>query len=464
MTHDECRIEKDVLGEVPVPKNVYWGIATQRSMMNFAISGKRFPEVFVRSLAEVKKACLEANLHLSLLDAEMAAALNLALDELLVHGKHLDQFPVDIYQTGSGTQFNMNMNEVLANRANECLGHPLGGKHPVHPNDHVNMGQSSNDAIPTAMHLSALHSITDNLTPAMLSLRDALTDKIEEFDGILKMGRTHLQDAVPIPLSLEFEVYRRQVDKAMQRLVQVADELREIPLGGTALGTGVGAAQGFADLAVENLSRISGVSLSSSPVKAEAIASHNALVQTSATLRQLALSLLKMANDVRWLGSGPRGGLGELLLPTNEPGSSIMPGKINPTQSEALIQVAVQVVGNDAAIAMAESTGSVLDLNVCKPVMIYNLLDSITLLSNGISSFVDNCLKGLKADADKMAKTLERSLMLVTNLSPYVGYDTCAEIAQRAHAENKTIKEVVLEMGLDLDRPIDELLDPKSMT
>jgi fumarate hydratase class II len=455
------RIEKDVLGELEVPSNVYWGINTQRAIKNFQISGKTFPQIFIIALAQLKKACLMANLELDLIKMDHGDAINKACDEIIKESKHLDQFPIDIFQTGSGTQTNMNMNEVLANRANEILGFPKGKKHPIHPNDDINRSQSSNDVIPTTMHISALHML-QNLFPTLDKLVEHLDKKIKEFKGIVKVGRTHLQDAVPIPLSLEFEVYKKQIQTNIERLQMNCDELYYIPIGGTALGTGLNAHKDFAKLTVSNLSELTKLSFKVNPVKAEGIASHNTIVNLSGTLRLLALSLLKMANDIRWMGSGPRAGLAELKLPQNEPGSSIMPGKINPTQSEALIQVCLQVIGNDSVVSFGEAFGSILDLNVCKPLMITNLLESFELLIGGINSFIDHCLSGLEANSEKIKENLERMLMIITNLTPIIGYDKCSEIAQRAYQEGKSCKVVIKEMGLKIDN-LDELLDPKNM-
>ncbi len=460
---EKFRKEKDVLGTVDVPSDVYWGVNTARTMDNFQISEKRFPPVFITSLAEIKKACLMANRELDLIDEKIAAALLQAMDELLVEEKHRDQFPIDVYQTGSGTQINMNMNEVLANRASEILGHPMGKKHPVHPNDHVNRGQSSNDVIPTAMHLSLIHHVNGKLIPALDDLKMALDKNIADFKEIVKVGRTHLQDAVPIPLTMEFEVYRRQVKTGISRLKKTVEELSYIPLGGTAVGTGMNAGKNFDTLVAERLSEISGYPVTPNPVKAEGIASHNTVAQASGQFRQLALSLMKMANDIRWMGSGPRAGLSELVLPQNEPGSSIMPGKINPTQSEALIQVCIQVIGNDTAVTFGEAHGSILDLNVSKPVMIYNALDSVEIMSNGIRSFINRCLSGLKPNMEQIDFHLDRMLMKVTNLTPHIGYDKSGEIALKAYRENKTIKEIIEEEGIEIEGNIDELLDPKKM-
>jgi len=455
------RIEKDVLGEIEVPSNVYWGINTQRAIKNFQISGKRFPNIFIKSLAQLKKASLLANLDLNMIEKQIANAILEAVNEIIQENKHLDQFPIDIFQTGSGTQTNMNMNEVLANRANEILGSPMGKKHPVHPNDHVNKSQSSNDVIPSTMHLSTLHMI-QNLFPVLERLKEHLDIKIKEFKDIVKVGRTHLQDAVPIPLSLEFEVYKKQIEINLERLKETCNELYYIPIGGTALGTGLNAHKDFAKRTVSHLSDITNFPFKVNPVKAEGIASHNTIVRVSSNLRLLALSLLKMANDIRWMGSGPRAGLSELKLPQNEPGSSLMPGKINPTQSEALIQVCLQVIGNDSVVSFGEAYGSILDLNVCKPVMIINLLESINILIGGINSFIDNCLLNLEVNTEQISKQLEQMLMLVTNLTPIIGYDKCSEIAQRAYKEGKSCKVVILEMGLKIDN-LNELLDPKKM-
>ena len=460
---EKTRREKDSIGELDVPLDVYWGINTQRALLNFRISGRTFPNEFIIALAQVKRACLTANMTLAKVDKKTGAAIGQAIDEILKAGKHLDEFPIDIFQTGSGTQTNINMNEVLSNRANEILGKPRGSTSPVHPNDTVNASQSSNDVIPTAMHIAALTTIQASLLRSLTYLTSSLEAKIGEFEGILKVGRTHLQDAVPIPLSTEFAVYKRTIEISIAKdLKSVTETLSVLPLGGTALGTGINAPEGFAERAVKELSKIVGINFTVNPVKAEGIASHIPIVRASAALRNVALACMKMANDIRWMGSGPRAGLGELRLPENEPGSSIMPGKVNPTQAEALIQVCMQVIGNDAAIAAAEGYGSVLDLNVCKPVMIVNLLDSIKLLAAGIESFTENCLKGLKANREHMSHQLERSLMLVTTLSPIIGYDRASSVAKKAYTEGKTIREVILEEGIEIDN-LDELLDPSKM-
>ena len=457
------RLEKDVLGELEVPSDAYWGINTQRAIQNFQISGKAFPEIFIISLAQLKKACLLSNMDLNLIDNEFSKAILKAIDEILEENKYLDQFPIDIFQTGSGTQTNMNMNEVLANRANQILEHPMGQKKPVHPNDHVNKGQSSNDVIPSTMHISTLHMINNSLFPALVNLKNSLSRKINEFKDIVKVGRTHLQDAVPIPLSLEFEVYKKQIETNEERLRKVCKELYYIPIGGTAVGTGLNAHENFSERVVNHLSKITNIPFKVNPVKAEGISSHNTIANTSSSIKLLALSLLKIANDIRWMGSGPRTGLSELILPQNEPGSSIMPGKVNPTQSEALIQVCLQVFGNDSIVSFAEAYGSILDLNVCKPLMIANLLDSIEIISNAINSFVENCLLDIQVNKIHIKNQLDRLLMIVTNLTPLIGYDKCSAIAMKAYDENKSIKEVIKEMGLKFEEDLDKLLDPTKM-
>ena len=457
------RREKDSIGELDVPADVYWGINTQRALMNFKISGKTFPEEFIIALAQVKKACLIANMAAKKIDKNIGDAINEAVDEIINDEKFLDQFPIDVFQTGSGTQTNTNMNEVLSNRANEILGKPKGTKSPVHPNDHANASQSSNDVIPTAMHVAAAKSFRDDLMVPLTKLREVLDIKITEFEGIVKVGRTHLMDAVPIPLSTEFKVYKQQIETSISKdLGSVWETLTVVPLGGTALGTGLNTPKEFAERAVKELRKIVGFKFTVNPVLAEGISSHIAIVRASAALRSLSLTCMKMANDIRWMGSGPRAGLGELLLPENEPGSSIMPGKVNPTQSEALIQVCVQVIGNDATIAVAEGYGSILDLNMSKPVMIVNLLESMKLLGAGIKSFTENCLKGLKVNKNRIQQQLNQSLMIATRLTPVIGYDRAAEIAKKAHKEGKTIKEVLHEERIEIEN-LDELLDPSKM-
>ena len=457
---DKTRLEKDILGELEVPANVYWGINTQRAIENFRISGRVFSESFIKALAQIKKACLQTNLELDLIDQSIGEAILQSIDEITIENKLLDQFPIDIFQTGSGTQTNMNMNEVLANRANEILGSELGKRHPVHPNDHVNKGQSSNDIIPTTMHLVSIEEIHKQLLPAIRDILSVLKQKIDEFKDIIKVGRTHLQDAVPIPLSLEFLVYLKQLTSEEQNLMEIVEELASIPLGGTALGTGINTHEEFGEIAIQKLSEITKVDFRLNPIKAEGIASHKVFVKLSGILKSLSLALIKLANDIRWMSSGPRAGLGELLIPQKEPGSSIMPGKINPTQSEMLIQVCLKVIGNDTTVTFAEGFGSTLDLNVTKPLIISTILESILLLSNGIKSFTENCLKELRADQKQIKKHLEENLMIVTNLVSIIGYDKAAEIAKKAYETGKTIKEVIEEMGLEI-KDLEKVLDPK---
>ena len=447
--NEKTRIEKDILGELEVPADVYWGINTQRALNNFQISGKQFPKSFIISLAKVKYAALLANKKLGLLEDAKADALEQAIKEIVFGHKLLDQFPVDVFQTGSGTQINMNMNEVLANRANEILGHPLGLKKPVHPNDHVNMGQSSNDVIPTTMHLVTLMSLKEELIPALNAVVKTLDSKISEFKDIIKVGRTHLQDAVPIPLSDEFAVYRQQIKSSVEKLNIICEDLKFIPLGGTAVGTGINTHKDFSKNAIANLSELTDLNFQTSKIKAEAIASHSTFVRVSNELKTLSLALIKLANDIRWMGSGPRAGLGELKIPQNEPGSSIMPGKINPTQSEMLLQVCIHVIGNDTAITFAESIGSTLDLNITKPLIIDTILDSIELLSKGLSSFNLKCLVGLEPNLNNIHKLLEKDLMVVTKIAPDIGYDKAGEIAKKALEEDKTIIQIIKESDIE---------------
>ncbi len=456
-------MEKDAIGDLQVPADAYWGISTQRALLNFRISGRPFPKEFIIALAKVKRACAAVNMANGDVDENLGIAMLQAVDEILEEGKFLDQFPIDMFQTGSGTQTNMNMNEVLANRANEILGHPLGFKSPVHPNDHANRSQSSNDVIPTAMHLSAVKALDSRLVPTIKLFVASLDQKIEEFEGIVKIGRTHLQDAVPIPLSLEFDVFRTQFLDTLVNIKGVIQDLYAIPIGGTALGTGLNAPENFSDDVSGELGRITGYPYRAMDVKAEGIASHSVFVKASSVLKILALATLKMANDIRWMGSGPRAGLGEIQLPQNEPGSSIMPGKVNPTQAESLIQVCLQVIGFDSAITLAEGFGSTLDLNVTKPLIIVNLLESIRLLSNGINSFKKNCLEGITPNVQNIGVQLERSLMIVTKLTPLIGYDQAARIAKVAHETGRSIRETIEHLGIEIEGDLDEILDPGSM-
>jgi len=457
----ETRIETDTMGEMAVPADRYWGAQTQRSLQNFKIGGERMPVALIRAFAVQKKAAARANMALGKLDPEIGGAIVAAADEI-VAGKLDDHFPLVVWQTGSGTQTNMNLNEVIANRAIELLGGTVGSKTPVHPNDHVNMGQSSNDSFPTAMSIAAVLEIERELLPALREFHAALKAKQEEFAAIVKIGRTHLQDATPVTLGQEFSGYARQIELGIERVTGALPRLRELAQGGTAVGTGLNAAPGFAEAFVEQVREITGIPFTSALNKFEALAAHDALVEMSGCLNVLAASCMKIANDIRLLGSGPRSGLGELQLPANEPGSSIMPGKVNPTQSEALTQVAAQVIGNHVTITTAGATGH-FELNVFKPVMIYNLLQSIRLLADGTRSFTENCVRGIGANEDRIRQLMEQSLMLVTALNPHIGYDKAAQIAKKAFAEGTSLKQAALALGYLTDAQYDEWVRPENM-
>jgi len=455
------RTERDSMGTIEVPAERYWGAQTQRSLENFRIGGERMPEALIRALAIQKKAACLANMSLGTLDDRLGKAIIAAADEVIA-GKHPDEFPLVVWQTGSGTQTNMNMNEVLANRANEILGGKRGAKNPVHPNDHVNLGQSSNDSFPTAMHIAAALEIRESLLPALQRLHRALSDKALEFAAIVKIGRTHLQDATPLTLGAEFGAYARQVELGIARIEATLPRLHDLAQGGTAVGTGLNAAKGFAERFAAAARELTGIDFASAPNKYEALAAHDALVELSGALNVLAASLMKIANDIRLLGSGPRCGLGELHLPENEPGSSIMPGKINPTQAEAVTMVAAQVMGNHVTITIAGSLGN-FELNVFKPVIAYDLLQSIRLLAGAASSFAAHCVEGIEADRARIEELLNRSLMLVTALAPHIGYDKAAEIAKHALAEGSTLKEAAGALGYVEPEDFDRWVDPKAM-
>jgi fumarate hydratase, class II len=456
------RIEKDSLGELEVTNDKYWGAQTQRSLHNFKIGTEKMPEEIIHSMAVLKKACALINEDLGKLKTELAAPIVQACDEIL-DGKHQDQFPLVVWQTGSGTQTNMNLNEVIANRAHEIMGGKIEDlKKTIHPNDHVNMSQSSNDTFPTAMHIAAYTLITQNTLPNLKSLRDALNEKVKEFEGIVKIGRTHLMDATPLTLSQEFSGYVSQLDHGIKALEATLPHLSELALGGTAVGTGINAPKGFDVMVAAKIAQLTSLPFITAPNKFEALSAHDAIVGTSGALKQIAVSLMKIANDIRFLGSGPRCGLGELSLPANEPGSSIMPGKVNPTQSEALTMVAAQVIGNDAAISIGGMNGH-FQLNVFKPVMIYNLLQSARLIGDGVNSFQENCVEGMKANAVKIQEHLNNSLMLVTALNPHIGYDNAAKIAKKAHEENLTLKQAAIKSGLVNSQDFDRWVDPIKM-
>ncbi|MFX0211428.1 MAG: class II fumarate hydratase, partial [Candidatus Hodarchaeota archaeon] len=437
---------------------------TQRSIENFPFDSAaliRFPNEFLRALAIVKISCAEVNKELGLIPPEIANTIIKAAQEV-IDGKFIDEFPLVIWQTGSGTHTNMNANEVIANRAIELIGGKIGTKDPIHPNDHVNRSQSSNDVIPTAMHISAVEGIIDHLIPSLKHLLQSLQKKQEEFHHIVKPGRTHLMDATPVTLGQEFSAYTTQIANGIKRIENSLPHLYELALGGTAVGTGLNSHPEFADRVAKRIAQHTNHPFKSGRNKFEGLAAHDAIVESSGAIRVVAVSLMKIANDIRWLGSGPRNGIGELILPINEPGSSIMPGKVNPTQAESLIQVVAQVLGNDLTISFAGSQGN-FELNVMKPVMIYNLLQSIHLIANASRNFADRCVKGLKADERKINEFLEKNLMLVTRLSTIISYEAAAKVAQEAFKTGKTLREIILEKGLLKGHEIDEVLDPSNM-
>jgi fumarate hydratase class II len=455
------RTERDSMGTIEVPDERYWGAQTQRSLENFRIGGERMPPALIHALAIQKKVAALANMELGALDKRLGDAIVKAADEVIA-GTRDDEFPLVVWQTGSGTQTNMNMNEVLANRANELLGGKRGAQNPVHPNDHVNLGQSSNDSFPTAMHIAAAMEIDRRLLPALATLHDALAKKAKAFADIVKIGRTHLQDATPLRLGSEVGAYARQIELGIARVKATLPRLDDLAQGGTAVGTGLNAPTGFAERFAAIAAKITGLPFASAPDKFEALAAHDALIEVSGALNVLAASLMKIANDIRLMGSGPRCGFGELHLPENEPGSSIMPGKVNPTQVEALTMVATQVMGNHVTITIAGSQGN-FELNVFKPVIIFNLLQSIRLLGDAAASFAANCVEGIAANRAQIEAMLHRSLMLVTALTPHIGYDKAAEIAKRALAKGESLKEAAVALGYVKPADFDRWVDPKAM-
>jgi fumarate hydratase class II len=458
----KVRVETDSMGKVEVPADRYWGAQTQRSLHHFSIGEDLMPLEVIRAFGLLKKAAALTNRELGVLDEKIVGWIVQAAEEV-IDRKLDDHFPLRVWQTGSGTQSNMNANEVIANRAIELTGGELGSKNPVHPNDHVNRSQSSNDTFPTAMHVAGAEVLVRNLLPSVRELRDALDQKRAEFDDIVKIGRTHLQDAVPLTLGQEFSGYVAQLDADLALIEASLPGLYELAIGGTAVGTGLNAPPGFAERCAAQLAELTDLPFVSAPNKFAALAAHDAVVAASGPLRVLACSLMKIANDIRWAGSGPRCGLGELRLPENEPGSSIMPGKVNPTQCEAMTMVAVQVIGNDTAIAVAGSQGN-FELNVFKPVMIYNLIHSARLLTDSCRDFRRFCVEGLEADRDRIATTVERSLMLVTALTPKIGYDMAAQVAHKAQVEGTTLKEAALALGALSAEEFDEIVQPARMT
>jgi len=457
----KTRTETDTFGPIEVPADRYWGAQTQRSIKNFRIGGERMPEPLIHALGTVKRAAAEVNLELGSLDARRARAIIKAAQEV-ADGKLDDHFPLVVWQTGSGTQTNMNANEVIANRANELLGGKLGAKSPVHPNDHVNMSQSSNDCFPTAMHIAAADEIARRLDPALAHLQDALQHKAKAFASIVKIGRTHTQDATPLTLGQEFSGYARQVQNAIGRMRQALKQLYPLAQGGTAVGTGLNTKPQFARLFAKHVAELTRLPFTSAPNKFEALASHDAYVFAHGAINAAATGLFKIANDIRFLASGPRSGLGELTLPENEPGSSIMPGKINPTQCEAVTMVCCQVFGNNTTITMAGSQGH-FELNVYKPVLAYALLQSIRLLADVARSFTDNCVVGIEANEARIRELTKRSLMLVTALAPRIGYDNAAKVAKAAHANRTTLREEAVRLGFVTGAEFDRLVRPEKM-
>ncbi len=457
----EHRVETDSMGEIKVPANKYYGAQTARSLIHFDIGIETMPRELIRAMGILKKAAATVNCELGLLSEDKKILMNQAADEV-ISGELDSHFPLRVWQTGSGTQTNMNTNEVIANRAIEISGGKLGSKDPIHPNDDVNKGQSSNDTFPTAMHIAAVEKINETLIPSIGKLRDTLKKKSEEFKEIIKIGRTHLMDATPLTLGQEFSGYVTQLDNAIQRIDGCLPRLLQIALGGTAVGTGINSHKEFPKKVASEIANLTGHPFITAPNKFEALAAHDAVVEASGVMKTIACSLMKIANDIRWLGSGPRCGIGEITLPANEPGSSIMPGKVNPTQSEAMTMVAAQVIGNDTVVNVGGSSGN-FELNVFKPVMIYNLLQSIRLISDACKSFNEHCAAGIKPNKGKIEEHLKNSLMLVTALNPHIGYDNAAKVAKKAFEENSTLKEAAVSLGLLTGEEFDEKVQPKNM-
>lgn len=459
--HMEYRIETDTMGEVKVPVDKYYGAQTGRSLMNFKIGGEKMPPELIKAFGILKKAAALTNMELGLLDSEKASLITEAAQEV-IDGKLDGNFPLVVWQTGSGTQSNMNLNEVIANRAIEIAGGVIGSKKPIHPNDDVNKAQSSNDTFPTAMHIAAAMAVNERLIPMVTKLRDALAEKSKEFEDVIKIGRTHLMDATPLTLGQEFSGYVQQLTNGLKRIENSLPFVYELALGGTAVGTGLNTHPDFAIKSAAKIALITGLPFVTAPNKFESLAGHDAMVELHGVLKTLAASLMKIANDIRWLGSGPRSGIGELNLPENEPGSSIMPGKVNPTQSEAMTMVCAQVFGNDVAVNFGGAMGN-FELNVFKPVIIYNVLQSTRLIADACESFTDNCVVGIEANRKNIKQHVDNSLMLVTSLNPHIGYDNAAKIAKKAHKEHKTLKETALELGLLTEEQFDKIVRPEEM-
>ncbi|MBE7439410.1 MAG: class II fumarate hydratase [Spirochaetales bacterium] len=459
---DSLRVEKDTMGEIQVRADRYWGAQTERSLHHFSIGTDRFPREMIRALGILKKAAALANAHLGILPAEKRDLIVRAADEVIA-GQLDDHFPLSIWQTGSGTQTNMNANEVISNRAIELAGGSMGSKIPIHPNDDVNKAQSSNDTFPTAMHIAAAERTMQHLIPAVRKLRDTLQKKSDDFHDIIKIGRTHLMDATPLTLGQEFSGYVAALDQDLQRLQAALPSVYNLALGGTAVGTGLNTHPDFARQAAAKIAELTGLPFTSAPNKFEALASHGPLVALHGVLKTLAATLMKIANDVRWLASGPRSGLGELSIPENEPGSSIMPGKVNPTQSEAMTMVCAQVMGNDVAVNVGGASGN-FELNVFKPLIIFNVLNSIRLLADTCLCFEEHCAVGIEPNRENIRALMERSLMLVTALNPHIGYDNAAKIAKHAHKKGLTLKEAAVELGLVSESDFAAWVRPEQMT
>jgi len=455
------RVESDSFGNIDVDSAKYWGAQTQRSLQNFKIGGETMPKPLITAFGILKRSAAKVNMEIAGLDKKLGEAIIKAADEV-IDGKLDGNFPLVVWQTGSGTQTNMNVNEVISNRAIEMLGGVMGSKKPVHPNDHVNMGQSSNDSFPTAMHIAAAYEMKNSLIPSLKHLHKALDKKAHDFNAIIKIGRTHLMDATPLTLGQEFSGYAKQIDNGIRRVEGALPALYELAQGGTAVGTGLNAKKGFAEAFAKEVATVTQLPFVSAPNKFEALATHDALVECSGVLNTLAVSLMKIANDIRLLGSGPRCGFGELSLPENEPGSSIMPGKVNPTQSEAMTMLCAQVMGNHVSVSIGGSNGH-FELNVFKPVIIYNVLQSIRLIADGCMSFTDNCVVGIEANEARITKLMNESLMLVTALNPHIGYDNAAKIAKKAHKEHTTLKEAGIALGLLTAEQFDQWVKPGDM-
>jgi fumarate hydratase, class II len=457
----ETRTETDSFGPLEVSTDKYWGAQTQRSLINFPIGWEKQPAAIVRALGIIKQACAKANVSLGKLPSRIGQVIQDAANEVAI-GKLDEHFPLVVWQTGSGTQSNMNANEVIANRAIEMLGGAMGSKDPVHPNDHCNMGQSSNDTFPTAMHIATAMTARDITIPGLRALHAALEDKVSEFNGIIKIGRTHTMDATPLTLAQEFSGYSHQVAMGIVRLEGALPRIYELAQGGTAVGTGLNTPSGWEEMVAQNMAQITNLPFITAPNKFEALAAHDAMVEMSGALKTVAVSLFKIANDIRLLGSGPRCGLGELMLPENEPGSSIMPGKVNPTQCEALTQVCAHVMGNDAAVGFAGSQGH-FELNVYKPMMAYNVLQSMQLLGDAAQAFTDNCIVGIQANNDRIEKLMRESLMLVTALAPEIGYDNATKVAKKAHKNGTTLKQEAIALGFVDEATFDRVVRPELM-